>query len=549
MRTARVLLRCHRGGVAILAALSIAMVVGAATLAVDLGSIFFESRKLQGAADSAALAAAVRLSAPMDAAKVVVAGVRWTGPVTPAVTTGNWTPDPKLPVPARFSPAITSPNAAKVILTEAVPTYFGGVFGIRTVQLSRSAIATRVDMAAFSIGSRLASVNEGVLNQLLGGLTGTTVSLTAGDYGALIGGEVDALAYVAALRTELGLTAASFDQTLATSTTLPHALKALSSVLAARGQAAGAAAVAKIAGAAPSTAMTLVPLMNLGALGKQDEVAGTPAVMVNAYSLLETILQIGGKSNQVALDLGSAAPGLSSVSAILNMGERSAASPWLALTRPGETIVRTAQTRLYVTASLPGSAALAALGVGGVRLPLYVELAEAQAKLTALSCAGGARSVTIQALPSIGHASLAEVPPGALPDMRQPVVESPAMLVDLAVARVQGNARVTLSAADWQTITFNDADLANRATKTVRAAGAVRALASSLVSGANLSVSIGPITLSVSPILAALRPVLTAAAPVLDGVIQPLLDALGIHLGEADVQINGVRCGSAALVA
>ena len=35
---------------------------------------------------------------------------------------------------------------------------------------------------------------------------------------------------------------------------------------------------------------------------------------------------------------------------------------------------------------------------------------------------------------------------------------------------------------------------------------------------------------------------LTPLGPVLDGVIQPLLDLLGLKLGEADVQVHGVQC-------
>jgi uncharacterized membrane protein len=30
--------------------------------------------------------------------------------------------------------------------------------------------------------------------------------------------------------------------------------------------------------------------------------------------------------------------------------------------------------------------------------------------------------------------------------------------------------------------------------------------------------------------------------PVLDGVVQPLLELLGVRLGEADVWVHGVRC-------
>src|SRR5690606_1166236 len=35
---------------------------------------------------------------------------------------------------------------------------------------------------------------------------------------------------------------------------------------------------------------------------------------------------------------------------------------------------------------------------------------------------------------------------------------------------------------------------------------------------------------------------LTPLGPVLDGVVQPLLELLGVRLGEADLRVHGVRC-------
>jgi uncharacterized membrane protein len=43
--------------------------------------------------------------------------------------------------------------------------------------------------------------------------------------------------------------------------------------------------------------------------------------------------------------------------------------------------------------------------------------------------------------------------------------------------------------------------------------------------------------------------VLTSVAAPLDSLVNGLSDLLGVRLGEADVRVNGVRCGGAALVA
>ena len=50
---------------------------------------------------------------------------------------------------------------------------------------------------------------------------------------------------------------------------------------------------------------------------------------------------------------------------------------------------------------------------------------------------------------------------------------------------------------------------------------------------------------AIGPALAAQ---LQAVAQPLDTAVHDLLETLGIHLGEADVRVHGVRCGGAVLV-
>jgi len=52
----------------------------------------------------------------------------------------------------------------------------------------------------------------------------------------------------------------------------------------------------------------------------------------------------------------------------------------------------------------------------------------------------------------------------------------------------------------------------------------------------------GLISLPVSELLGTVRGLLTPLGPVLDGVVQPLLELLGVRLGEADLRVHGVRC-------
>lgn len=543
------LMRDRRGGVTILAAAMMAVVSAVAALAVDIGSVCAESRRLQGVADAAALAAAGNLAAPTAAAKQAIAAAGWSRTMTPIVTTGTYVADPAIAAAARFSAGGSLANAAQVSVAADSPLFFGRIFGLRSIHLERRATAARIDLAAFSLGSRLAALDGGIVNQLLSGLTGSSVALSVADYNALLNTDIDLLSYVKALQTELGVTGLSYQQTLATQTTLPHILNALAATLAGQGNGAGANAVTRLAGSVPPLAMNLSALADLGALGQQDHAASGSAVAVNAFAALETMVELAAGSHQVALDLSASASGLLSVSATLAIGARQASTPWLALAKDGSVTVRTAQMRLYIDTKLSTSAALKGLNIATVRLPLYVELAQAQARLAAQSCAGGAQQVGVDVLPAIGHVAIADVSTANLQDMNSAPAEQPAAIVSIPGLTVAGKARVDLSSSAWQHATFNDAEIKAHATKTVSSSGIAGGIAASLVGSINLTINLIGLPISLPVLTGLLQPVLASAAALLDPVLDGTLQLLGVGLGQADVRINGTRCGVASLVA
>src|SRR3546814_11645113 len=67
------LCRDTRGGISMLTAFALTMLIGSAALAVDIGSLYLDRRKLQGIADAAALAAAGRPGEAQAAAGRIVA--------------------------------------------------------------------------------------------------------------------------------------------------------------------------------------------------------------------------------------------------------------------------------------------------------------------------------------------------------------------------------------------------------------------------------------------------------------------------------------------
>lgn len=543
-------LRARDGATAILVTLCAAILIGFAALATDLGFVYMRSRQLQGAADLAALAAARDLSQAQRLAEQTVRANRFGRDVEVEVEIGRYAADRDVRPRERFQAGGAAPNAVRVRLTSRADLFFGKLFIPRgSVEIARAGTAAETRLAAFEIGSRLLSLRGGVANALLSGLTGSQVSLSVMDYNALVSADVDLFEYVDALRTRLDLEAASFDETLDARMDTVDAVEAIADVLEARGDPA-AAAIRRIARAARPLGDLddLGELLDLGPYGGQDVAlqADSADVRVNALSLATAILEIAGGARQVELELGAAVPGLADAQVWLAIGERPNQSPWIAITDSEEVIVRTAQMRLYVEARV--ASGLSALAQ--VRIPVVVEAASAQARLSAISCGATLADarVTLSVAPSVGLIAIADIDLRRLDDFRRPLDLRPAEIVRTPLVRVHGFARADLGGHAWQDVTFTGADIEQRRIRTVQTRDILRATVSSLLGELTLDVRAGGLGLGVGAVTAALRPLLTAAAAPLDHLLNGITDLLGVHLGEADVRVNGVRCDGAALV-
>lgn len=555
--------RDQRGAVALLTAGCMIALIASAAVGVDLGQVFLKSRQLQGVADLAAMAAVQTLqpgaaSSPTDAATATAALNPWSGGIAVQATPGSYLADPATPAANRFTPGGASPNAVKVTLSAPVTLYFAGVItGRSTLQVVRSATAARAQYAAFSIGSGLASVNGGVTNALLSALTGSQVSLSVMNYQALASAQVDLLAYMPALQTRAGLQGLSYSQVLSTSIAPSAALNALADALAAGGQ--GAAASAAGALAAASTTLPPAPLsslLDLGPYGAQDHGApGGAGLKVGALNLAEAMLAAANGSRQLSLSLGSTVPGVAQLTATLAIGQRPNHSPWLTVTDAGQVVVRTAQLRLYLRASLAAGPLSPATGGALVTLPVYLEAASAQAKLQDISCptSGADPSFDLSVSPSLGTLAIAEADTSALSDFSQPTPLKTATLLSLPLVSATAYGRLDLGGGDasWQSVRFTQADVAADAMKSVYANDIARASVASLLTATTVTVQspLGPLALGGQSVGPALQGVLTQAAPALDALILQAEGLSGVRLGEGDVWADGLRCRGAALVA
>jgi uncharacterized membrane protein len=258
---------------------------------------------------------------------------------------------------------------------------------------------------------------------------------------------------------------------------------------------------------------------------------------------------LAGEGRQVKLDLGASVPGVTDVDVWLAIGERPNNSPWLTVDRDGQVVVRTAQTRLYLKAQ--ALSVLGLLGAQPITLPVLVEAASGEAKLASMECPASlsAQAATLSVRPSVGRIVIGEIDTAKLNNFKQNLTVSRAKIADLLLVKATAKADVQIGGQSWKTARFTRADIQAGTIKTVATDDIAKATVSSLLGNLDLDVDILGIGLGLGPITSALSGTLGAIAAPLEGVLNALTGLLGVRLGEADVQLNGLRCRDAALVA
>ncbi len=525
------------GNVIILMALGSTALMGAAAVGVDLGVVVQARRKAQGAVDIAAMLAATDLANATPSGRRSLADNGY-GTATASVVTGSY--DAGTAAGTRFQANGNPANAVQVGLSTAVPVHFGRVVGLpATVPIRVTGTAATAQFAAFTVGSGLASLDgSGLPNAVLGALLGTRLSLSLMDYNALAGARIDTLRVLDALATSLNLQAASYSRIVQATASIGQILMAVRS---ASQDSAVVSALGGLLNALPN-AGNLVPIGQIDALADAAALApgrGLAGPAVQVMGLVSAAASLANGQNQVAIDLGATIPGLLSTKLTLAVGERQRSSGWVRPNTANAT-VRTAQTRLLIESTLA-----APLGLGQLALPLYVALAPAQGTLRSLSCSASGRQVTLDGQTGAATLAIASVSRGAInggdtgPDLSQPAV-----ILQLPLLQVSGRAQTTI-ASGAQSLTFTEADIAAHTVRGISSGAVAQSMTGSLLGSLNLQVN----GIGLSPLIApAISTTLAAAAPSLDLVLAGVLKVLGLRVGYADYDIDGVLCGQAVLV-
>lgn len=583
MRRPAVALRAMRGAMAVVGALWLGVAV-ICLMAIDIGHVFWQQREVQKIADMAAMAGAgqescvariraIAQSNGFSAERDIFFDPEDDAPVPAPLADldlmcGNWDPQARSgsgSPPQHYAAKALPSNAARVAISRKVPYFFVLSWGTERRVVNAKATAATHNVAGFSLGTGVAGLSGGVVNQLLNALlgTGNRIALDAVSYQGLANAHVRLIDLV-----DLSPTAGTVQELLDTRLGIGQ-LAALMAGALGPGNALAVNALNDLVNVGlDSLTVTLGDLLNV--TSTNPEAAAT--AQINVLEMLMVAAQVANGSNLVNLQGGLNLPPLATVATKLVIVE----PPSIAIGQAGrlasgewKTQAHSAAIRLKLDASVVDTSKIplvgALAGIQALRLPLYMEVAPGDAWLSDLQCAATREDsrVTIGARPGLANLCIGEVTDSQMSNTSAPLACGAAATVSRVSllfiplvevkARAAVQASVPLSAA--QDLVFDgvigNGDDIQRGTS--NAAGSVLANAvDSLVDELQLEACILGICGNASyltDVLSVLNThVVTPLLTLLNAVIEPLLGLLGVQIGYSDVHHQSLSCGEPQLV-
>ena len=396
--------RDEKGAILILSALGMVISMIMASLAIDLGTLGQDARRVQLVADMVALDAMRALPANPTAtaqASAVRNGFPYTdGQHTLTVEWGPSALGPFTSLPANLAAATAVRVTASSVHHQLFP------FVSQTPQtVSRKAVGNIQPRAGFTIGSSLVTLNTSqstLLNPLIGQAVGGTVNLSLVSWQGLASGKVT----LAALQTQLatmGFSVGTVSELLSANMTLGQLLLATANALTLGGDAANASLVNTL-----RLAVTSSTQMNLGGLIQvaQGSDNAALATTLNVFQLVTgSALLINGTNTLSVPAATIAVPGVLSTGISLKVTE----VPQTYIGPIGGS-VSTSQVDLTITPKIDVNVTvgLSLLRVTG-DLPVRLTLGGATGTLTGATCTG----ITVSADPkAVDGVSVSTAAPG-----------------------------------------------------------------------------------------------------------------------------------------
>lgn len=364
--------RRQRGAITILTASFTLVAVLCMVLVIDSGRLYLAKRDLQRVADVSAIEAVAR------GADCVSPGALATSYASQAAIRNGFDSQAGTLVAECgrlsssngervFTVDATGLQTIRVTLTRPVPASLiaGGLFG-GDVTLRAVAVASRgVPLAALTLRTTVASIDSTqatLLNAVLGGLLGGSLSLDALGYNGLVSSQINLFDFLDSLKTTLNLSAGGYDQVLGTQVTVGQVLTAGADALS---QQSGTASTTAALGAinllklaAGPTTLVLDDVLNLQT---GTSYAGADA-QVNLFDLLRSSILLANRNSAVASDISLPLAGGGGVALAIKVIEppqlSAIGNPALAVAEaptydgPNRIFVKSSQVRLYTGISL-----------------------------------------------------------------------------------------------------------------------------------------------------------------------------------------------------
>jgi uncharacterized membrane protein len=549
-------LRSREGFVSMMFALMMPVFLMCAAISVDVGTFYLQKRALQGATDLAAIAAAANASNALTAAQQNLVLNGFSAAAVQSVTFGNYTANAALSPAQRFTPIATG-TAVQVTTTIQARYYFATILNMishtaasaDSTTINAQATAALDQQAAIGIGSGLASLNNGVLNSLLGGLLGSNVSLSLMDYQSLANANINLFAFGNALAQRLNVTALTYNDVANLQAPASVVMQALSD---AANQSSGVPLsvvddLATLANLAPNTNISVGQLVAYGEDGVLQLNSAVPlTATTDALDMVSAVAQLANGTNQMQVALGASAYPVASATVALAIGQPPVNSGFVAV-GPIGTTVHTAQTRLLITLQIAqtGSTSL-------INLPIYIELASATATLSSISCPANSStqaSAVLLVTPAVVSAWIGAVSSSNMTNFSTEPSPAPVTLVNLlGLGAITGSAHAQISNLTPTSVSFSPSDIANQVRHTTSTTDYVSSLLYSLFANLQLTVNIAGLNVQVpSAVSSALGATLATAVAPIDQVVSQVLTGLGISLGNAYTWVSGVQCGTPAI--
>lgn len=536
----------QQGAIGLFGILTLLLALLFTALAVDTGRLWFEHRQLQAVADIAALEAARSLDCgrnPGNAAAIAQAAAKRNGftgdlGVSPnRVEVGGLNTVNGL----RKFQSGGDRNVVHVLATNPVPAslVLGGFFGKTTLISAQATARGEPPHATFSAGSyllRIGATNQdaNLLNGLLGGLLGSSLSLDALSYKGLASADVNLAQLVRASGT-----VGSVEGLLNANLSVAQVIDLTAGALQQQGAAQVALDALQQIRAAAEVNQAMVRLGDvLDVKVPASDAAGK--VGVNVFDLVNTTIMVANHQHAVSLPLAIQAGQLLQVNSRIDI----ISPPQIAVGPPGQDAAgqwcaqaRTAQVRVTATTRSD----ITVLGTGIVLdLGLSSTVAPGEAHLATLAARAGATQAVIGATPGIATVNLTG-------SSGTGTATATAMVLGIPVP-IRIGLNLPIQTASAASLTYNVATpIAGHLPATQSIASPVGGSLANALSNPN-AITLEP-DLSVLGVLGLLlQPVAKGIingllGPLVNTVLSPLLSSIGTQLLDPLLKLLGIQLG------